>query len=346
MTIRYADSFGAYAAIADVQKAGYVSSSIAGFALQANSGRRSGRALRATFAAAGTFIQFPVPGTAPATLAVAVAARISDITQVPDNQGALIVFGDDTVIHVGVSVLADGSVRVFRGIGGSATTLGTSSTGLVTPNTYFHLEVQVTIDNGAGAVKVYLDGSSSPIIDLSAQDTNNGGTSTITRVGLGADRSNSEIYDFCDLVIRDGTTQLGDVRVDYLPVNSNGAQDDLATNGSSNSFENVDELNPNDLDYNYSSTPGAMDLYGLTDVDWAPSSIFAVVEKVRARKSDNGTRSLVQVARSGAVTSTASAKTLSTDSAYFHNVRETDPNTSAAWLEAGVNALQVGVEVA
>lgn len=345
MAIKHADSFGAYNSITDVQKSGFSSTGISGFSLQATAGRRGGKALRASFSATPTYAQLPVPGAAGATVTVAVAARISDISQALDTAGLMIVFRDATVVHLGLSVLTDGSVRVYRDVGGSATTLGTSATGLISSNSYFHLEVEVTVDNAAGTVRVFLDGEPTPILDLSAQDTQNGGTATVTAVGLGSDRVSSVNFDFCDLVLRDGATQLGDVRVDYRAANAAGNNSEFATNGSSTAYQNVDETSPNDLDYNYSSNPGATDLYGLEDIDWSPATIFAVVEKLRARKSDAGTRSIAHAARSNGVDYAGATHALGTDTAYYHNVREVDPNTTVAWLEAGVNALQVGASV-
>lgn len=345
MTIRYADSFGAYAAMSDLQKAGYSSTGLGSFSLQSTASRRAGKALRASFSASAAYLQRTVPGDATATVAVAVAARISDISQALDTTGLMLVFRDDTVVHVGISVLTDGSVRAYRGTGGGATTLGTSSTGLITSNNYFHLEVEVLVHNSAGTVRVFLNGNPTPILDLSGQDTQNGGTAFVTAVGTGSDRLASVNFDFCDLVVRDGTTQLGDVRVDYRAANGNGDTNSFATNGSATASENVDETSPNDLDYNYSSSPGATDLYNLQDIDWSPSSILAVVEKVRAKKSDAGTRGLTHAALSNSNSFTGDTSAVGTDPAYYHNVREVDPDTTAAWAEAAVNALQVGAVV-
>jgi hypothetical protein len=341
MTIQYADSFGAYSAMADLQKAGYSSSGLGSYNVNATAGRRANKAVRGSFAASPVGLTRAVD-TPAAKIAVCVAFRISDISQAVDTNGIFLTFGDGTVTHVGLSVLADGSVRAYRGDG---TTLGTSATGLITSNTYYHLEVEVLVDASTGTVKVYLDGDTTPIIDGSALDTNNGGDDSISLIGFGADRAGSVVFDFCDLVVRDGDSQLGDVRVDYLPANANGNTNQFATQGSTTAYENVDDTTPNDSDFNYSSTPGQVDQYGLADVSWSPSNIYAVIEKVRARKSDAGTRSIQHVLRSGSTDYTGATRALSTTSAYYHNVREVDPNTTAAWGESGVNGAQVGVNV-
>jgi hypothetical protein len=344
MTIQYADSFGAYGAMADLQKAGYSSSGLGSYNINATAGRRSNKAVRGSFASSPAPLQRPVD-TAAARIAVAVAFRISDISQALDTEGTFLTLGDGTVTHIGVSVLTTGAVRVYRGTGGGATTLGTSAAALISSNTYYHLEVEALIDESGGAVKVYLDGNSTPILDLSAIDTNNGGDNEIALLGFGADRAGSVVFDFCDLVVRDGASQLGDVRVDYLPASGNGNTNQFATQGSSTAYENVDETTPNDADFNYSSTPGQIDQYALTGVSWSPSNIYAVVEKVRARKSDAGTRSIQHVMRSGSTDYQGATRSLTTSHAYYHHVREVDPNTTAAWGEVGVNAAQVGVAV-
>lgn len=344
MSIQYADSFGAYGAMADLQKAGYSSSGLGSYNVNATAGRRSNKAVRGSFASSPAPLQRPVD-TAAARIAVAVAFRISDISQALDTEGTFLTLGDGTVTHIGVSVLTTGAVRVYRGTGGGATTLGTSDAALISSNTYYHLEVEALIDESGGAVKVYLDGDSTPILDLSAIDTNNGGDNEIALLGFGADRAGSVVFDFCDLVVRDGATQLGDVRVDYLPASSNGNANDFSTQGSATSYENVDETTPNDSDFNYSSTPTHIDQYGVANISWAPSNIYAVIEKVRARKSDAGSRSLQHLTRSGSSNYTGPTRPLSTSSAYYHNVLETDPNTVAAWVDSGVNNMQVGAVV-
>ena len=49
--------------------------------------------------------------------------------------------------------------------------------------------------------------------------------------------------------------------------------------------------------------------------------------------------------KSGATTANGAPHALTANYIYYRDIVEADPNTSAAWAPAGVNALQIGPEV-
>ena len=100
-----------------------------------------------------------------------------------------------------------------------------------------------------------------------------------------------------------------------------------------------------DTSYNFDSTIGDQDIYALQDLPGTPVIIAAVQLRLIARKSDTGFRALSTVFVSGATTDTGASTALATTYAEFSKVYGTDPNTSAAWTAAAVNALQAGVKV-
>jgi hypothetical protein len=113
---------------------------------------------------------------------------------------------------------------------------------------------------------------------------------------------------------------------------------------STNNYLLVDEVGaPVTTDYTGSPTSGAQDLYTLTDLTKS-GTIVGVCHQAYAAASDAGAKSFKIVNRRLADTKSA-ALTLSSTYAPFHYALTQDPETSAAFTVANVNALQSGVEV-
>ena len=64
-----------------------------------------------------------------------------------------------------------------------------------------------------------------------------------------------------------------------------------------------------------------------------------------AQNSDTNPGSLGLTLKSGATTNEGTAQALSSTAAYYRQLYETDPNTTAAWTNIAVNALEAGTTV-
>lgn len=94
--------------------------------------------------------------------------------------------------------------------------------------------------------------------------------------------------------------------------------------------------------YVFDSTAGHFDLYDFADLATTPAAIVGVNVRSFGAKSDAGARSGTVRVKSGATSQDGATLALSTS---FQNIPlwlPTDPNTSAAWTAAAVNALQAG----
>lgn len=101
-----------------------------------------------------------------------------------------------------------------------------------------------------------------------------------------------------------------------------------------------------DTTFVYGSTAGLSDLYNIAQLGATPSSIVAVQTRMCSRKSDTGLRTARVQVKSGATTSNGTTVTMGTSYSYQGaKVDTVDPNTSAAWTAAAVNALSIGVQV-
>jgi hypothetical protein len=108
----------------------------------------------------------------------------------------------------------------------------------------------------------------------------------------------------------------------------------------------VSELLANgDTDYVTSTNPTDEDLYLVDSLPVTPAAIIGVVSKVYVKKSDAGARTGQLRVKSGATEVAGVDTAVSTTYTYLARVDTTDPNTGAAWTQAGVNALTVGQRV-
>jgi hypothetical protein len=242
----------------------------------------------------------------------------------------------------------DGTISVLRG---GSTVLSTSASP-ITFASFGYLEWKFTIDDASGSYEVRYNGAM--ITNGSGADTRNGANATANQFQLRAAATPGGNFDFEDLYILDSTGStnnnfLGDVRVDtYLP-NGNGNSSQLVGSDadSTDNYALVDEtLQNGDTDYVQSATVNNKDTYAFTDMSHTPASIFGVQINMIAKKDDSGTRSICSVTRSGGSDTDGATQALSTSYLCYREIRETDPNTAAAWTRANLNSAEFGVKVA
>ena len=112
-------------------------------------------------------------------------------------------------------------------------------------------------------------------------------------------------------------------------------------------YTEVDEAtHDSDTSYVYSAVTDALDLYEIEDLAFTPASIVAIATKGYMNKDNTGPRTAAAAIKSGSTTSVGTSQSISTTRQPIPpTFYATDPDTSAAWTAAGVNALQVGPKV-
>jgi hypothetical protein len=77
------------------------------------------------------------------------------------------------------------------------------------------------------------------------------------------------------------------------------------------------------------------------------SAIYAAAVNLRAEKDDAGARSIRAQVKSGATIADNGTDLPLSDGSYvgFQSVFETDPNTSAQWTVANLNAAEAGIKL-
>lgn len=241
-------------------------------------------------------------------------------------------------------------LEVYRGDG---TLLGMSGAIAAALGEWFYVEAKVTVSDSVGAVELRNYGNT--ILSLSGIDTRNGGAvGTIDCVEVGPaakhgddfyilDTSGATNNDFLATAPPSATTPRV---IDPLP-SAAGDSTQWTPHGAASNWDCVnDDSVDDDSSYVSSSTVGQLDLYQMSNLpSLSGASVRGVLQWMRARKDDATTRAVAQAMKSGATTSLDSDMVLSTSYANRYRILETDPNTSAPWTEAAVNAVQGGQKV-
>jgi hypothetical protein len=255
------------------------------------------------------------------------------------------------------------TIRAWLGV--SSTMLGS---GVVSLASAWHwIDIHFILDPSHGVFEVWVDGVR--VINIRASDNistrQNSGATTINRVMLGgAPRDNRNglqpaYYD--DWVITDphtGTTNLGrigDSRIVTLVPNGDAGPNNGTPDTGTTHYTQVDENQwSNAHGVTLTNTSGQEELYAMGDLSSTPASIAAVRVLGIATKSDAGDCFLETVLKSGSTTVAGTTsgganvgQPLLTTPSYTHvsDIFEVDPNTSAPWTAAGVNAMNCGVKI-
>jgi hypothetical protein len=275
-----------------------------------------------------------------ATWIVGAAVRLGNP---PATTAPLLEVLDGGTIQAGLGVTAAGALFVYRAT--PATVLGTSAaTGLLLPGVWAYVEWRVTVGNTA---PVLARVNAVEVLNLPSVDTSNTANAFANAVRLAAPGSGNEVavddvYVF-DATGSANTAFVGDVRVAYLAPNGAGATTAWTPSAGAN-YACVDETaTPNDdTDYVASATAGQTDTYAFANLTTASGTVHAVQAMAHARKDDAGTRTFAFVARPGGTDRLGAALSLGDTYTSWAQVWDVNPDTSAAWTLAAVNAAEFG----
>jgi hypothetical protein len=220
-----------------------------------------------------------------------------------------------------------------------------SSAAVLTEDVWHWVEVKVVLGttDSNGTIEVRVDGALA--VSFTGIDTYN----TRDTVNLGFYGSSGE-WRVDDIIVNDDqgaafTTPPGDCVIDVIRPNASGSVTDW-----SGTFADVDDPNgasDGDTTFVESNTIGAASRFSMASLVGVSTSIAGVQPRAKARNTDAGMRAIRTQVRGSAGTVVTGA-TYTPDTTYAwsrgHFVY-TDPDTSVAWTDAGITAVQAGVEV-
>jgi len=261
---------------------------------------------------------------------------------------------------IGVSFYADGGTIQHAGIVRNSTTgvlearrgttIVATGTTVLNAGAWYYVELQATIADSGGIIKVRLNGATTNEIDFTG-DTKNGGTSSLIDAIRLENRSTNNRVDNLYVLNSTGatnTTFLGAVRVHTLAPNDNGATSQFtgSDGNQTDNYQLVDELPYTAADYVTSSVSAQRDTYALTNLPVGYHQILGAQSNIVGLKSTAGSRALKPAIRSNGAVYYGFSKTLSTDVQTYSDIFESSPVTSSAWTSAEINNLESGMEVA
>lgn len=298
---------------------------------------RMGRALN-TATTSNPYFQTPNLGTI-SEIVIGFAFKFSAFAH-----GALVMYiiEGNAALGCNLTMFASNKLIFRRG----STILAASNVSL-RPGAYHYVELKMTVHDTTGSATLKINGVEQ--FALTNIDTKVSSTTTSQGARFYGN-STGQAYTYDDIYICDTTGSanndfIGSIRIDGILPDSAGDDTDW-TPSAGNNHDAVDE-NPQDDDTTYveDSTSTNRDLY-----NYAAMANVGVIKGLQmnstGRETDVTTYTLKQSCKSGSTLDTDAGVALNTQS-YITKIRilEEDPDTSTAWIEAGVNAAQFGVEV-
>jgi hypothetical protein len=235
------------------------------------------------------------------------------------------------------------------------TTFATGST-VLSEGVWYYVEVKFQSHNSAGLCTVKVNGvqefAATSLDTLNNNNNYGGGFLFCTNVPDAV----TPALEYDDIYINDtaGSVNndfLGDVTIKMLTPNGNGNSSQMVGSDadSTDNYLHVDDgATPtvdDDTSYVESATSSNKDTYAYSNLSGV-ASVKAVNIKTIGRKIDGGAADGIAVARSVATEADSAALGFTTSYLIKPFIRETDPDTSAAWAVAAVDAAEFGVKVA
>ena len=237
-------------------------------------------------------------------------------------------------------------LQVSRG----TTTLATGTFAFNNGNVYLIEGYYEPRGDGSGRWIIWINGSSTPDIDYTGQTAPS--TVNIDRWGIGYNvygfGTSDYGYQYADDVIMDDANRIGNTTIQGRTLNADEGTPQWSRSAGSNNYETVDEIPPNEADYNYVNAVDQLDLFGCAALGTSPGPIKCMKIDLYGLKTGNPTPTQVKpVVKSGATPSEGAAADLPLTAGYITGgLWETDPNTGSAWTESGVNNSKVGYKSA
>lgn len=270
-------------------------------------------------------------------------------TAIPLPQ-AILSISDATREHLVVSLQASGALTVARsntsplGFSTSGTLLGTSSPLAI--GLPYYVEFEITINDTAGVVKLYLNGNPTPDLSVTSADTQNAGTSAVCTIGWQWNHATYILYIddiYCNDTTGSKNTGLeGDVQVRSHFPNTNGNSSQWDRSTGADQYATIDDNPQSTTDYNSTSTLNEVDTVNVESLADTGATIKAVQVNLLAKKTTSGTAAIVPVHRVDSV-DYPHATNLYVPTEWVYLRQSYDQQADGTdWNETDFNATEVG----
>ena len=229
----------------------------------------------------------------------------------------------------------------------NGTVKATGST-VLQAGTWYYLEFKFTVHGSAGVAQVKLNGAAE-IASTTSLDLTGTANNYWNGVRLATDASGWIGY-FDDVYVLDcatgsNTDFLGPVRVVALSPAAPGATTAWTPNGGTNYGCVSEPYQDGDVSFNQSSTANQVDTFVMQDLPASSGSVYAVQSIITARQDAGAARTIAPVLRPAAADRVGATVALSTSYQLLTEIKDLNPEDSAAWETADVASLEVGYKL-
>jgi hypothetical protein len=253
--------------------------------------------------------------------------------------------------HIYIDINGSSGFRIFQSASnGSLITSGGTAPSFGSGCRYF--EIKVKVHDSSGTVEIREDEVT--LWSVSGLDTRNGGSGYCNLFSvLSATASNvSTNWKFRDVYICGSD---GSVNNDFLGVFKSGVKTVTGAGNSAqftpsagSNYQNVDDGTTvdNDSTYNSSSNAGDVDTFALSSSGLSSGAVIRGTQtSVVVRKDDADPRTAATVIRRSGTNYAQASLSLGSSYVLNREIQETDPSTSAAWTQSGMDAMELGYKV-
>lgn len=259
-------------------------------------------------------------------------------TAATTSEQMLVLYSDgNLMIHLR---RAGNLIKVYRGL---ITELD-AGTHALSINTTYLIEVRIKIADSGGRVEVKVNGVSD--IDFTG-DTKESTYTQFNRVRLGNGPSASyTTFAYFDNFIMDDAAWIGDTKIQKILPTGAGTTTGWTPSAGSN-YACVDERPASDADYVSINANDTVDTYAAGDMAGSINSVKCVQVQSRTESDGAPTPTNLKLAvRSGGTDYFSGDKAVPASPAGLCHLWENNPADAAAWEEADVNAVEIGIKSA
>jgi hypothetical protein len=300
----------------------------------------------------GTAYYFETPEfTAQATWITGFAFYVEHFETTSPTSQYILEFVDGSTVHVRVALASGASDDSAQFVieNGGGTDLATSSA--FSSGQWYYVEFKVTISDAAGVVVMNIDGSED--INITSQDTRNGGNANADRVRLYTgwnDTGDDLVLDdwyVCDTVAGECTDILGDSHIEGILPSGAGSSAGWTPSAGDNYAAVDDSVPDGNSTYVEEDTGTGKDMYAFGNLTRISANVKGVQVNVYGRNTNASTaRTVMTAALTGATEANGGNITFSgTTWSLAHGVFEQDPDILTAWTVSGVNGAEFGMEL-
>lgn len=255
-------------------------------------------------------------------------------------------------VHITIMVNPSGYLEVYRdgwADSGHRTLLGTTSSPVISANSWKHIESKVVFDATAGSVELRVEGIQVLLLTgIRTLSNVSGAGTTCSMVASNSPQDSSQpAFYLKDFIVWDGSGTVNNTFMGSCLVYKIVPQSDSALSWNTSSgltgYNLINDSTPDD-DTNYISAPyplpASPSSFNLTDLPANTSSVRGVMVIHRSRKTDGGDGNLQASVISGANTGLGTDRPITTAYTYWWDIFDKDPSGSS-WSKTLVNALKL-----